>query len=88
MACTESSRSGAEGTAGAKWYGDSSGFFWFFTRDNIELVVKALDARAVNGHFWFFYGALSDVGYTQEPPPPPGQIKTPPCPPRRRTAPG
>jgi hypothetical protein len=64
MACTESSRSGAEGTAGAKWYGDSSGFFWFFTRDNIELVVKALDARAVNGHFWFFYGALSDVGYT------------------------
>jgi hypothetical protein len=23
-----------------------------------------LDGRAVNGHFWVFYGALSDVSYT------------------------
>ncbi|HYG63351.1 MAG TPA: hypothetical protein VEL74_12275 [Thermoanaerobaculia bacterium] len=41
-----------------------SGYLWFFWPDNIELVVKVLDGRAVNGHFWVFYGALSDVEYT------------------------
>jgi hypothetical protein len=42
---------------------DLSGYFWFFGPDNLELVVKVLDGRPVNGHFWFFYGALSDVEY-------------------------
>jgi ELWxxDGT repeat protein len=55
---------GGSGTGGVLPFSDSSGFFWFFTPDNVEFVVKALDARVVNGHFWFFYGALSDVGYT------------------------
>ena len=41
-----------------------SGAFWFFQPSNIELVVKVLDGRAINGHFWVFYGALSNVGYT------------------------
>jgi len=41
-----------------------SGFFWFFDPENVELVVKVLDARTVNGHFWVFYGGLSDVEYT------------------------
>ena len=41
-----------------------TGYFWFFSVNNIELVVKALDGRAFNGHFWVFYGALSDVEYT------------------------
>ena len=43
---------------------DESGFFWFFDEANVELVVKILDGRPVNDHFWFFYGALSDVEYT------------------------
>jgi hypothetical protein len=42
---------------------DQTGFFWFFDPANLELVVKALDGRTVNGHFWFFYGALSNVEY-------------------------
>ena len=25
--------------------------------------MKVLDGRLVNGHFWVFYGALSDVHY-------------------------
>ena len=29
-----------------------------------ELAVKVLDGTAFNGHFWLFYGALSDVEYT------------------------
>jgi hypothetical protein len=41
-----------------------TGYFWFFTDTNVELVVKVLDARAINGSFWVFYGALSNVPYT------------------------
>ncbi len=40
-----------------------TGYFWFFDRNNVELVVKALDARGLNGRFWIFYGALSNVEY-------------------------
>lgn len=43
---------------------DQTGFFWFFSEQSIELVVKVVDGRAVNGKFWVFYGALSDVEYT------------------------
>ncbi|MYJ26890.1 MAG: hypothetical protein F4080_15510 [Holophagales bacterium] len=42
---------------------DESGMFWFFSSSNIELVVKTLDGRGVNGHYWVFFGALSDVEY-------------------------
>jgi photosystem II stability/assembly factor-like uncharacterized protein len=38
--------------------------FWFFQETNLELMVKVLDARAIDDHFWVFYGALSDVAYT------------------------
>ncbi len=42
---------------------DETGSFWFFSPANVELVVKALDGRPVNDHFWLFYGALSNVEY-------------------------
>jgi hypothetical protein len=42
---------------------DDSGTFWFFRPANVELMVKVLDGRQVNGHFWVFAGALSDVHY-------------------------
>lgn len=41
-----------------------TGSFWFFTPGNLELMIKVVDGRAVNGKFWFFAGALSDVAYT------------------------
>jgi hypothetical protein len=41
-----------------------TGEFWFFTANNIELVVKVVDGRAFNNKFWVFYGALSNVQYT------------------------
>jgi hypothetical protein len=41
-----------------------TGSFWFFTANNIEMTIKVVDGRAVNGKFWFFAGALSDVAYT------------------------
>jgi hypothetical protein len=43
---------------------DRTGAFWFFRPENLELLVKAIDGRAINGRWWFFYGALSNVGYT------------------------
>ncbi len=42
---------------------DRSGFFWFFGANNLELVVKVLDGRSFNQHYWVFYGALSNVEY-------------------------
>ncbi|MDQ2980614.1 MAG: hypothetical protein M3R62_15505, partial [Acidobacteriota bacterium] len=41
-----------------------TGSFWFFSSGNLELNIKVVDGRAVNGRFWVFFGALSDVGYT------------------------
>ena len=40
-----------------------TGLFWFFGNSNLELIVKVLDGRPVNGHFWVYYGGLSDVEY-------------------------
>jgi hypothetical protein len=57
---------GATGVGQGVPLGDDSGYFWFFSPDNVELVVKVLDGRPVNGHFWVFYGALSNVEYDLE----------------------
>jgi predicted esterase len=40
-----------------------SGLFWFFGADNWELMVKVLDGCALNGHYWVFAAATTDVHY-------------------------
>lgn len=56
---------GATGTGKAvPLSGGDTGYFWFFAQENVEVVLKVLDGRAVNGKFWVFYGALSSVEYT------------------------
>ncbi len=30
----------------------------------MELTVKVLDGRPVNGHFWVFVASMTDVGFT------------------------
>jgi len=55
---------GSTGVGKAVPLTSDSGTFWFFTASNIELVIKILDGRTVNGKFWVLYGALSDVEYT------------------------
>jgi hypothetical protein len=57
-------RTGLAGAATAVPLTDDTGAFWFFDDSNLELMVKVLDGRAINGKFWVFYGALSDVDYT------------------------
>jgi type 1 glutamine amidotransferase len=41
-----------------------TGAFWFFDPANLEIVLKVLDGRSLNGKFWVFFGALSNVEYT------------------------
>jgi len=52
-----------QGTGQAVPLTADTGYFWFFDPANVETVLKVLDGRGVNGHFWTFYGALSNVGY-------------------------
>lgn len=57
---------GSSGIGHASALTADSGAFWFFDRSNLELLVKVLDGRWINGHFWTFYGALSNVNYRLE----------------------
>ena len=56
--------SGNTGTGKAVQLTPDTGTFWFFNAQNLELMIKALDGRAVNGKWWIFYGALSNVEFT------------------------
>lgn len=40
-----------------------AGYFWYFRLDFPELVVKMIDGRSNNGHFWLFWDSLSSLGY-------------------------
>ena len=51
------------GTVASSLGTKNTGFFWFFNQENIELAVKVLDGRGINGRFWLLYGGLSDVEY-------------------------
>jgi len=55
---------GTSGTGQAVPLTTDTGYFWFFSSNNVELVIKVVDGRPVNNHFWVFYGALSDIEYT------------------------
>jgi hypothetical protein len=57
-------RSNQTGAGRAVPLTSDTGAFWFFGPDNLEVMIKILDGRALNGHFWVFAGALSDVEYT------------------------
>jgi len=42
----------------------NTGAFWFFNDTNLEIMVKILDGRPVNGRFWLFYGSSTNVEFT------------------------
>lgn len=42
---------------------NDSALFYFFTADNWELMVKVLDGCAINGAYWVFAAASTDVEY-------------------------
>ena len=53
---------GTTGAATPALFTNDTGYFWFFDDSNVELVLKVLDARAVNGQFWVFASGLTNVG--------------------------
>jgi len=44
----------------------NSGAFWFFSADNTDMLVKVLDACNPYNHFWVFYAATTNTGFTVE----------------------
>jgi hypothetical protein len=40
------------------------GLFWFFSPTNPEMLVKVINGCTVNGHYWVFYSAGTNVGLT------------------------
>jgi hypothetical protein len=42
---------------------DDAGLFWFFNPSNWEVLVKVLNACAVNQHFWVFLSANTNVAF-------------------------
>ena len=43
--------------------GADSGLFRFFDAENWEILVKVLDACAVNDHYWVYAASTTDLGY-------------------------
>jgi len=54
----------AQGThpAMAEELTEATGYFWFFSDTNIEIVLKALEGCPSNGHFWIFATGLTNIG--------------------------
>lgn len=50
------------GTGQAVALGADTGYFWFFNKDNVELIIKVLDGCALNSRYWVFAGGLTNVG--------------------------
>jgi hypothetical protein len=42
---------------------DQTGLFWFFDKENIELIVKVLDGKSLTGFYWTFYGGLTTLDH-------------------------
>jgi len=52
---------GQSGTGRAVRLTADTGYFWFFGTDNIEVIIKVLDACAGYQHFWVFAAGLTNV---------------------------
>jgi hypothetical protein len=38
-----------------------TGYFWFFSPNNVEMVLKAVNGCGFNSSFWVFAGGLTNV---------------------------
>jgi hypothetical protein len=55
---------GSAGTGTPVALTSDTGYFWFFSSNNVEMVVKVVDGRALNNRFWVFAGGLTNVDTT------------------------
>jgi hypothetical protein len=42
----------------------TGGYFWFFDPEDIEITIKVVDGRALNGHYWVFIASMTDTPLT------------------------
>jgi penicillin amidase len=74
--CLQNGRFKVQGVWEAPWVGvgmgpagvaqgssNVSGNLYFFSPHNWELLVKVLDGCSINGHYWVFAGAATDLGW-------------------------
>ncbi len=56
-------RDGTTGVANAVQLAADSGYFWFFSPESVEVLIKMVDACGFEGfdNFWVFAGGLTDV---------------------------
>lgn len=54
---------GRQGNGQAVPLSEDTGAFWFFGPQHLEAMIKIIDGRHDNDHFWIFYGALSNVAF-------------------------
>ncbi len=57
-------RSGQTGQGSRVPLTDESGNFWFFDPGDVEVMVKSLDSRVLNGHWWIFLASMTNVELT------------------------
>jgi hypothetical protein len=55
---------GETGQGQAIKYTADSGLFWFFSSDNIELLVKVITGCPLSNTYWVFAAATTNVEYT------------------------
>lgn len=53
---------GASGDGQAMQLTGDTGYFWFFSENNVEVVIKVLNGCGIgDGAYWVFIGGLTDV---------------------------
>ena len=58
---TWTTRDGQSGAAHPVRLTTDTGYFWFFSPSNVEMIVKVLNGCPLNSRFWAFAGGLTDV---------------------------
>jgi hypothetical protein len=61
LTATWETSDGQHGTGRTRQLTDETGYFWFFAENNVEVVVKVLDACGPFGRFWVFAAGLTNV---------------------------
>ncbi|HET9766105.1 MAG TPA: LamG domain-containing protein [Thermoanaerobaculia bacterium] len=55
-----------DGNASVVVAGSNSGIFWFFSSDNWEVMIKAINGCGLNNRYWIFSAATTNVFYRVE----------------------
>jgi hypothetical protein len=63
-AVTWTASNGDQKSANLSYISAQTKGFWFFSPDNVDVVVKVLDGRSVNGKFWVFWAPLTSEAFT------------------------